>query len=310
MQQSVGERSLGELVAFVAVSEETSFTRAARRLDRDPTMLSRRVQALERRLGVRLLERTTRSVALTEAGRGYLHRAQAILRAMEEADREAADHATGEPRGHLRLALPGSFGRLWLTPAIAAFLKAHPGITIAAEFSNRFVDLVGEGFDLAVRLGALTDSRLVARKVCDRRRLLCASPRYLARAGTPQRPDDLASHPCLVFSDLPHADRWDLVDRAGRRRRITATGPLVSDDAEVMVAAAIAGLGICLATDWLVGPALGAGDLVQVLGDWEVADEGAIYVVTPSGAGRTGKTRAFSDWIARHLEARPWLPGP
>lgn len=295
-----------ELSSFVAIAEALSFSRAAERLRRDATVLSKRLRALEARLGVRLIERTTRSVALTEAGIAYLERARAILRAIDAADREAAVHATGEPRGHLRLALPDSFGRLWLAPWLTEFLLAHPQVTVEADFSNRFVDLVGERFDLAVRLGELNDSRLVARRVCNRRRLLCAAPAYLARHGAPRRPEDLARHACLRFSGLAHPDRWDLAHTKGDARHVAVTGPLVSDDPEVLVGAAIAGLGIMLATDWLVGRALQSGQLVPVLPRWQVVDEGAIYLVTPSGAGASSKTRAFSEWIAHKLADPPW----
>lgn len=306
-QQSVDTPVFAELLSFLTVADELSFSRAAKRLGRDATILSRRVQSLEKRLGVRLVERTTRSVALTEAGRGYLVRARSILQSIEEADREAAAHVTGEPRGHLRLALPGSFGRIWLAPLIAEFLAAHPRITIEAEFSNRFVDLIDEGFDLAVRLGELTDSRLVARKICARRRLLCAAPSYLKRAGVPRHPDDLARHACLIFSGLKNSDRWEMVDATGTRTRVGVSGPFISDDAEVLIEAAKTGLGIFLATDWLVGRALQAKQLVPLLTEWKLIDEGAIYIVTPSGAGSATKTRAFSDWLVARFTSPPWL---
>ena len=297
-----------EMTAFVAVADGLSFVRAAERLQRDATAVSRRVRALETRLGVRLLERTTRSVALTEAGRGYLERARAVLQAIDEAERDASSLAGGEPRGHLRLALPDSFGRMWLAPLLVEFMQAHPLITVEAEFSNRFVDLIGERFDLAVRLGELADSRLVARRICGRRRLLCAAPDYLARHGVPERPADLQDHACLVFSGIANRARWDLRDAAGVPHGVAVSGPLVSDDAEMLVDAACAGLGIMMATDWLVGRQLEAGSLVPVLARWRLVDEGAIYLVTPSAAGGTSKTRAFSDWIARRLADPPWVP--
>jgi len=309
MQQSFEGPVLAEIATFIAVAEESSFLRAAQRLGRDATLLSRRLRSLEARLGVRLLERTTRKVALTEAGRGYLLRARGILRAIDEADREAAAFATGAPHGHLRLALPSSFGRIWLAPLLAEFLAQHPQISIEAEFSNRFVDLIGERFDLAIRLGELSDSRLVARRICGRRRLLCASPAFLARTGTPTRPEDLAAYPCLIFSNLANSDRWEMTAHRVTRR-VRVSGPFTSDDAEVLVEAAVSGLGIFLGTDWLVGRALRDGRLVEVLPEWRVADEGAIYVVTPSGTSMASKTRAFSDWIIARLSDPPWLEMP
>ncbi|MEP0248401.1 MAG: LysR family transcriptional regulator, partial [Roseobacter sp.] len=170
---------LDTIEAFVALADAGSFALAGQRVGRDPTIISRRVQALEARLGVRLAERSTRRVTLTEAGRAYLERLRPLLRELAAADREASAFAEGAPRGNLRLSLPTSFGRMWLSPLIAEFLKAHPQVTIEAELSNRFVDIIGEQFDLAVRLGVLPDSRLVARRLFPRYRLLCASPDYL-----------------------------------------------------------------------------------------------------------------------------------
>ena len=295
-----------ELTSFVAVAESLSFTLAAKRLRRDATVVSRRVSSLEARLGVRLLERTTRRVALTEAGRAYLERAHGILRAIDEADREVSAHAKGEPRGHLRLALPGLFGRMWLAPLLTDFLATYPHVTIEAEFSNRFVDIIGERFDIAVRLGKLSDSRLVARRVATRERLLVASPAYLARRGAPRTSSDLAKHDCLLFTGLAEPNRWELVDRNGRRERVVVHGPLACDEAEVLRDAAIAGRGIFLATDWLVGPLVQDGLLTRVLPRWRVVDEGAIYVVTPSSAGNPSKTRAFSAFVSKRLAGPPW----
>ncbi|MER9896506.1 LysR family transcriptional regulator [Mesorhizobium sp. M0119] len=183
MQQSHEPAALAEMAAFAAIAEARSFTKAAARIGRDATILSRRLASLEERLGVRLLHRTTRSVSLTEAGSEFLVRVRAILAAVDEAEAAASAHAGGGPRGVLRLALPGSFGRMWIAPLLPQFLAEFPDVRIEAEFSNRFVDLVAENFDVAVRLGALEDSRLVARKVATRRRLLCAAPSYLARRG-------------------------------------------------------------------------------------------------------------------------------
>jgi DNA-binding transcriptional LysR family regulator len=297
-----------ELTTFVAVAEALSFTRAAQQLRRDATVVSKRLNSLEARLGVRLLERTTRRVALTEAGRDYLERARTILRAIDEADREVAAHVKGEPRGHLRLALPGPFGRMWLAPLLNEFLAMYPAVTIEAEFSNRFVDIVGERFDLAVRLGKLDDSRLVARRVATRERMLVASPEYLASHATPRSPSDLTKHACLVFTSLPERNRWELMDRTGRRERVVVQGPFGCDEAEVLRDAALAGHGIFLATDWLVGVLVRDGKLIRVLPRWRVVDEGAIYVVTPSGSDNASKTRAFSAFIAKRLAVAPWRP--
>jgi DNA-binding transcriptional LysR family regulator len=296
------------MAAFAAIAETRSFTKAGAQMGRDATILSRRLHALEERLGVRLLHRTTRSVSLTEAGSEFLVRVRAILAAVDEAQSAAAAHAGGGPRGVLRLALPGTFGRMWIGPLLPQFLAAFPQVRIEAEFSNRFVDLVAENFDLAIRLGTLEDSRLVARKIATRRRLICAAPSYLARHGRPATPEELREHSCLCFSGFQTFPTWDMADGTGRRVRIDVSGPLVSDDAEVLVQAAVQGVGLMISTDWLVGRELAAGRLVPVLEDWTLADEGAVYVVMPSARGQAAKTRAFSDWIGKcFAPVPPWL---
>ncbi|MER8388133.1 LysR family transcriptional regulator [Mesorhizobium sp. M0166] len=307
MQQSYEPAALAEMAAFAAIAEARSFTKAAARIGRDATILSRRLASLEERLGVRLLHRTTRSVSLTEAGSEFLARVRAILAAVDEAEAAASAHAGGGPRGVLRLALPGSFGRMWIGPLLPQFLAEFPDVRIEAEFSNRFVDLVAENFDVAVRLGALEDSRLVARKVATRRRLLCAAPSYLTRRGTPTEPEALLEHSCLGFSGFQTFPAWEMTDSTGRRVSIEVSGPLVTDDAEVLVEAAVQGVGLMMSTDWLVGRELADGRLVPVLEDWTLADEGAVYIVMPSAKGQAAKTRAFADWIGkRFAPVPPW----
>lgn len=307
MQQLPDGSHIAQLAALAAVVEHGSFSRAALSLGRDPTVLSRRIQALERRLGVRLLERTTRRVALTEAGAKFLARTRSIMEALAEAEEEAAAYAGGEPRGTLRLALPGSFGRMWIAPYLPDFLGAHPQVRIDAAFSNRFADLIGEGFDAAVRLGTLPDSGLIARKIAVRRRLLCAAPSFLERYGVPDRPEDLAALPCLGFTGFASYPDWHFTSGKGERVAMRVSGPLLADDAEALVVAAVRGLGIMQCTDWLVGRELSQGRLVPVLGDWTLEDEGAVYAVVPSRHLLAAKTRAFIDWIAaRFAPVAPW----
>lgn len=305
MQQWPDGNHIAEIAAFAAVAEQGSFTKAAAALGRDATVLSRRVQSLERRLGVRLFARTTRHVALTEAGTGFLARARAIVAALHEAQEEASAHGGGEARGTLRLALPATFGRMWIAPFLPQFMAAHPLVRIDVSYSNRFVDLVAEGFDVAVRLGELTDSRLVARRIAPRRRLLCAAPSFIDRHGPFECPDDLTRLPCLAFTGLASHPNWTFSNARGERVTIRAEGPLVSDDAEALGYAAVQGLGIMLTTDWLVGRDLAAGTLVPVLEEWMPADEGAIYAVVPSSRLMPAKTRAFIDWISQRFSPIP-----
>jgi DNA-binding transcriptional LysR family regulator len=305
MQQSI-PANLDEIRAFVAIATSRSLVAAGKMLGRDPAMMSRRLKALEARLGVRLAERTTRLVTLTEAGEAYLARVSPVLLELDAADREAATFGNGEPNGHLRISLPGSFGRMWFGPIISGFLAEHPRVTVEADATNRFVDLIGERYDLAIRLGELPDSRLVARKLADRRRLLCASPAYLARAGTPQSPQDLVRHDCLCFTGRTDPYRWSFRKADGSVTNMIVSARLASTEADILVDAAIAGLGILHTTDWYVGTAIREGRLVEVLADWPLADRGAVYVMTPASMGTPSKTRAFSNWTRTRLINPPW----
>lgn len=310
MQQSLFS-DLNELAAFVALADMGSFTAAGRQLGRDATAISRRLSAMEARLGVRLAERSTRKVMLTEAGRTYLERIRPLMNELQAAGQEAVAFADGEARGHLRITMPGNFGRLWLTPLIVDFMRAHPRVTIEADIGNRFVDLIGERFDLAVRLGELPDSRLVARKVADRRRLICASPDYLARHPPIVTPRDLSSHPCLCFTGRHDPYRWNFIEPGGATLGVTVSSRLASDDGELLIEAAVGGLGILYTSDWYASRDLEAGRLVEILPDWALLDRGAVYLVTPAAAGTPSKTRAFSDWIAKRLTPPPWaVPRP
>jgi DNA-binding transcriptional LysR family regulator len=297
---------LNEIRAFVALADTGSFVGAGRQLRTDPAMISRRLQSLESRLGVRLAERTTRVVMLSEAGRAYLVRVRPLLDDLERADQEAAAFAGDDPSGHLRISVPGDVGRIWLAPIVTTFLAAHPRVTIEVDATSRFVDLVGERYDLAIRLGVLPDSRLVARKVADRRRLLCASPDYLARHGMPMAPTDLSDHACLCFTGREDPYLWSFAKPGKGVVAVTISGPLAATDAEMLVDTAVAGLGILHTTDWYVGRELAAGRLIEVLPAWPLLDRGAVYVVTPAAAGAPSKTKAFSDWVADNLRRPPW----
>lgn len=285
------------LATFLAVARHGSFVATARELGCDATVVSRRIQALETQLGAALFHRTTRRVSLSEAGAVYRERLAPLLQQLDEACREVATLARGEPRGLLRVALPGTFGRMRIAPQLPAFLARHPGLRLEASFSNRFVDLIAEGFDVAVRLGVAPDTRLAVRQVGQRMRLLCASPDYLARCGAPASVCELGERDCLVFSGVSQPGYW-VFERDGRKQSVAVAGRMVSDDAEALLEAALAGLGILYATDWLVADALAAGTLVPLLANWRLADEGAIYAITPAARWVPSKTRVFVDWVA------------
>lgn len=302
----IGGAQLEEIEAFAAVVENGSFAAAARRLGRDASVLSRRITALETRLGVRLLARTTRHVSPTEVGAGYLPRIQAILAEWALADAEASRGAA-MPRGMLRLALPAAFGRMWIAPLLPGFLMAHPEIQIDAQYNDRYVDITGERVDAAVRIGTLPPSGLIARRLARFSRLLCASPAYLSRCGTPVVPQDLARHACLGFTRHRFWPNWPL-RRGAERVDVHVKGPLVSDDGEALAIAAMGGAGIMLTSEWLVRRQLVDGALARVLPDWSVEndDADAVNAVLPSGRLVPAKTRAFVEWIATAFTPVPW----
>ncbi|VFR21351.1 transcriptional regulator, MerR family [plant metagenome] len=293
-----------QITAFLAAVEHGGFTAAGQALGRDGSILSRRVTALEKRLGVRLMERTTRRLALTEAGEAFHQRMRGALQALQEIEQDTAAAAAGV-RGTLRIALPATFGRMWVAPILPAFLAAYPDLVVETAFEDRYVDLVAESFDVAVRIGTLTDSRLVARRLAPSRRMLCASPAYLQAHGTPIRPADLAQHACLGFSRLASHPLWHLRD-GDKATAIRIAGPLVTDDAQSLVQAAVSGAGIAMVSDWLAGPELCSGRLVPVLPDHPVENNETIYLVHPSARLVPAKTRAFSDWMTLQLDVTSW----
>jgi DNA-binding transcriptional LysR family regulator len=301
MQELLERGGLEQLAAFVAVADTGSFTSAAKKLGRDASIISRRVSQLEEQLGVSLLSRTTRRVALTEVGARYYVRVQGILEDLSNASREASDVAAS-PQGLLRISVPATFGRQWIAPLLPQFLNRHPQIRIDARFSDRYVDVVAEGFDIAIRVGRLGDSSLKARKIATFRNLLVAAPRYIAARGKPRTPEDLKNHDCIGFTGYAGWPDWPLV-KAGKRKTIRPLGPLIADNSEVVLAAAIAGVGITFTADWLAGPAIREGKLVEVLPGWGGKGEGGVYAVLPPGRLVPAKSRLFVDEISKSIKS-------
>jgi len=309
MQELTDRTELEGIEAFVAVAELGGFSAAANRIERDASVISRRVSQLEARLGVRLIARTTRRVALTEAGEIYLRRVQIILEELAAANVEVAEKAA-EPRGLLRVSAPMTFGRVWLAPLVAGFLKQHEHIRLDLRFSDRIVDLVAEGFDVAVRVGVLPNSSLHSRKIGAHRMLLAASPAYLKAAGTPRKPADLQRFDCIGFTGNLSWPDWKLQFNS-ERKLIKPVCRYVTDNSEAALAAAIDGAGIVLVPDWLAGPALHEGRLIEILRGWTVKGEGGIYTVLPTGRLMPKKSRAFVDYLAAELKvARNWQRPP
>ncbi|MBI6669083.1 LysR family transcriptional regulator [Pseudomonas syringae] len=297
-----------EITALMAVASEGSFVGAGRRLQRDPSVISKRVAAMEARLGIRLIERSTRQLRMTQVGLQLVERLKLALTSVAEAQQEAKQGSI-EVRGVLRLALPAAMGRLWLAPILPEFLQANPGLSIVADYSDRFVDIIAEGYDAAIRVGELGDNRLVAKKLWEHRRILCASPEYLKQYGEPRTPDDLTKHNCLRFSGLASFPEWRLFKKEVQQK-VSVKGALTSNDGEALLAAARAGVGILGAGEWLMSRDREAGLLKRVLTDWHLdGDEGGVYIVSPSSRFVPASTQAFKDWIeGKFACGAPWLP--
>ena len=304
-------RHIDEIKAFLSVVEAGSFARAGREMSRDPTVLSRRVGSLEKRLGVRLIERTTRALMLTEVGARFADQARVALAALVDAEQDARE-AAFSVTGTLRLALPASFGRAWVAPRLPEFLALHPNVRLEASFSDRSVNLISENFDLALRIGALPDSSLIARRIAFSRRLLCAAPAYLASRAPILVPADLSQHDCLQFSGLSTYPEWRLHRHVGEKAEtahLRVSGSITTDEPELLVHAALAGLGVVLCSEWLVAPHLASGALRPVLGEWSVGDGEAISLLRPSASLTRQKTKVFCDWLADRLSPVPWAAG-
>lgn len=294
-----------EIAAFLAVASQGSFVGAGRLLQRHPTVVSKRLVAMEKRLGVRLVERSTRQVRITETGARLEQRLRSAIELMNDAQQQASEGAS-EIRGTLRLALPAAMGRRWLGPMLPEFLKAHPHVSIIADYSERLVDIIDEGFDAAIRIGELDDSRLIAKKLSDHRRILCASPAYITKHGMPETPQDLIRHNCLRFSGLASFPQWRL-HRGNELQTVSPKGNLTANDSESLLAAACADAGILGAGDWLMSRDIAAGGLLQVLPDWQLDTAGGVYLVRPSAKFPGAVVVAFKQWIeSKFTPAPPW----
>ena len=289
---------LHELEVFVAVADAGSFAKAGARLRLSPPAVTRAISALEDRLGARVFSRTTRSLMITEVGRRFLEHARRILIDLETAEKEAVGE-TAVPHGHLTVTASVTFGRSALTPIVCAFLNQNPRISISVMLSDRLTNLIEEGIDLAVRVGPLPDSSLVAKKVGTVRRILVASPDYLARRGIPQSPADLRLHSMIAFNGLMPNREWRFVD--GRNSHSVSFMPrLEINDANAAIAAAEMGDGITIALSYMVAEKIRDGRLVPVLDAFTPAAV-PVSLVYPQNRLISPKVRAFVDFAAPRL---------
>lgn len=290
----------GDLDVFARVVTARSMSAAARELNLSPAVISKRIRRLEERLGVRLLQRTTRQLSLTEAGQGFYERVVSILASVEDAEAWVSSGALGA-RGTLRVSAPTSFGRLHIAPHLKRFLDRNAMVTVDLVLTDSFVDIVGDSFDLAVRIADLQDSSLVAKRLAPNHRVLCASPAYIAEHGTPRVPDDLVRHVLMAHN----TEQWRL---EGPRGPVTVrvNGPLRTNSSEVVREALLAGVGIALRSTWDVGPELKSGRLLRVLPDHSGGRRVAIHAVYPSRRHMEQKVRSFVDFLAELYGATPY----
>jgi DNA-binding transcriptional LysR family regulator len=285
-----------DLRTFLEVADAGGVTSAGRRLGLSKSIVSRQLSRLESALGAQLLSRTTRGAVLTEAGELFREHAARVVSELDSA--QEAISPDGEVRGRLRIAAPLSFGPTHLAPVLADLALQHPRLQIHAAYADRFVDLVGEGFDVAVRLGYLADSNLVARRICAVHGRLVASPDYLARAGAPKKPMDLLEHDVII------AQRPEWRVRDGKEFVTVRPRPRFSaDNAEALMTATLKGLGIFLAPDFLAAPYLQTGELVEVLSQYP-SPEGGLYVVRPPGDHVPRKIRVLTDLLVERFGER------
>jgi DNA-binding transcriptional LysR family regulator len=288
---------LRELTAFVRAVETGSFSRVARELGVSQPSISRMVASLEARLDVKLLLRTTRRVAPTDAGRVFLERARQILGDLDDA--ENAARGVDSLRGTLRVALSSAFGIREVIPRLPGFAEQHPKLGIELLMSDRTEDLITEGADVALRLGPLADSGFGARLLGKAPRLAVAAPAYLARKGTPRMLTDLARHDCILGPGLSGRTGWSFT-RSDRATSVTVEGPIKVASAEGVIACAKAGLGIALASRWMCRAELESGELVAILSDYQL-DWVELHAVYPGGRRPSLKVRVFSDYFAAQL---------
>lgn len=293
-----------DMTAFVRAVELGGFSSAARELGLTPSAISKLVTRLEDRLGVRLLNRTTRRLALTAEGEAYFQRSQRILADIREAENEVA-RFRAQPKGLLRINVGTAFGMHQLAPALPEFLARHPELQVEMTVTDRVVDLIEENADLGIRLGALADSSLVARRICELERVVCASPAYLRAHGTPREPRDLLAHNCLAISYSPALRRWPFAGGDGVRH-VEVSGNVSANTAEALLQLALLGVGIIRLSDAIVGQAIRDARLVPLMQDVHHAEPLPLHAVYPQGRHRSPRVAAMIDFLVERFGGAPW----
>ncbi|MGF1463017.1 MAG: LysR family transcriptional regulator [Maricaulaceae bacterium] len=292
---------------FLAVVDQGGFTAAARRENTSPAQVSKRVAALEDQLGARLLQRTTRTVSLTEAGAAYAERARELLQSFDALE-DAVRAEQGEAVGLLKVTAPATFGRLHLVEPVIAFMARHPGLEVRLDVSDRMVDLVEEGVDVAVRIGDLPDSSLIARKLAPVRLCVAAAPDFVARQGGVETIDALERSPCILDYNLPNPRRWSFRSSDGQDVDARVEGRLRVNSGEAAGEAAAAGLGVAMGPTFILAPYLKDGRLVQVMTRYQPAQR-AVWALFPQSRYLARRVRLFVDFLAEQFSGEPsWEP--
>ncbi|REL25907.1 LysR family transcriptional regulator [Thalassotalea euphylliae] len=286
---------------FVRVAATQNISKAGSELNLSPPVASMHINKLEESLGVKLIHRTTRKVSLTEEGREFLPHAEEVLNAVDSA-KASVGAGSFTPQGTIRVTAPSSFGRMHIVPALKEFVKAHPELKVDLRQSDSIVDMVEGGFDIAIRNAALNDSTLVARKLAADRRIICASPDYIAKYGEPSSPADLANHECINLIGIDH---WDFQTPNGIEK-IKVKGAIRIDNGESIRDACIDGAGLTITSIWCAYKALAKGQLVQVLKDYPLTTDTAIWAVYPSSRLLAPKVRAFIDYFIEYYGEVPY----
>ena len=293
-----------EMAAFVRVVDAKGFSAAAPALGLTPSAVSKLVSRLETRLGVRLLQRTTRALHLTEEGEAFFEQARRIVDEIETLESRIADRR-GKPQGLLKVTTSLAFATHQLTPVLAEFLARHPAIQFALLPTDRVVDMVEEGVDIAIRIGRLADTSFMARRIGEDKRVICASPEYLARHGAPRRPEDLLRHQCILARERAYLNRWAFRIE-GEIREIEVTGRLAVDEGDAQMQLALQGIGIVRLTRLTVAQAVRAGRLVSLLPDFSAEQALPINAVYPHRRHLAPKVPAFVDFLIEKFSPPPW----
>lgn len=285
---------------YVAVVDGGSFSAAAEQLGISRAMASKQIFQLEEHLGTRLLNRTTRKLSMTETGRVFYERSVQIMGDVDEAE-QVAGQMTRRPQGVLRVTIPLSYGQHRLAGILGDYAQAYPQVQLDISLSDRKLDLIEDGLDVAIRIGAMAQSDLIARKIGSERSVVCASPAYLARHGAPCTPAELSHHACLGYTLSGSAAQWQLEGPAGPVS-VSVSGPIKADNGDILRLAALQGAGILFQPHFIVGDDIAAGKLVRVLPQWQSAELG-VHAVYPSRKHLSAKVRTFVDFVAAALKA-------